>query len=245
MPNLKARLLGGWLGDRLLREVHVEDVQQVGARFRFLRVSAPWLGEAPLAAGDKVQVFLPEIGTRTYSPFDLDADAGRFSLLAYLHGEAHGEAPAAQGDTPGASWAKHLSAGARARVAPGRSLPLQTLPRPLALFGDETSFGVARSLLAIEPAATVRLEISSLDAVAEAAAALTLPRDGLISRRGDDGHLEEVARSLADATQQGGTVVLTGRARSIQNVRTLLRASAPGRRFAVKAYWADGKRGLD
>ena len=52
-----------------------------------------------MAPGDKVQVFLPDIGMRTYTPLSWET-RGATTFLAYVHG-----------DTPGATWAKRVKAG--------------------------------------------------------------------------------------------------------------------------------------
>lgn len=237
MANLKARLLGGWLGDRLLRDLVVSNVEPVHRRFRRIRVGASWLGEAPPGAGDKVQIYLPDVGARTYTPFDIGRGSEAFSLLFYLHG-----------DTPGARFARGIEVGNTLRVlGPGRSIPLESLALPIALFGDETSLGIARSVYELEDAgarSTAHLEVSSVDDAGAACAALGLSDATLIVRDDNDGHLEEVARRLSASTRDGGTIVLTGRASSIQKLRALLR-SGSRRPQSVKAYWADGKRGLD
>lgn len=237
MANLKARLLGGWLGDRLLRDVVVSNVEPVDRQFRKIRVGASWLGEAPAGAGDKVQIYLPDVGARTYTPFDIGRGAEAFSLLFYLHG-----------DTPGAAFARGIVVGQTLRVlGPGRSIPLESLALPVALFGDETSLGIACSVYALGGSvarSTAHLEVSSIESARAACAALGLSEEALIERDANDGHLEEVARRLSASTRDGGTIVLTGRASSIQKLRVLLRTGSR-RSQSVKAYWADGKRGLD
>ena len=236
--NLKATLLGGWLGDRLLRDVQVDDIQKLGPSFRRIRVSASWLRESGPSPGDKVQVFIPEVGTRTYTPFDFEKDAGGFSVLAYIHGE-----------TPGSRWARTLGVGSKVRFfGPSQSISLASVTGPVALFGDETSIGVARCLQALQPervGSVVRLEVSSVESSSEACAVLGVARASLIAKREGDEHLPEIAQGLAAATAQGGSLVLTGRARSIQKLRALLLASSHGGRQKVKAYWAEGKCGLD
>jgi NADPH-dependent ferric siderophore reductase len=243
MANLKARLLGGWIGDRLLRDARVEALEELGPRFRRVTLRALWEDAAKPGgdlggAGQKVQVFLPDIGTRTYTPFDFEPATARFSLLVYLHG-----------DTPGTSWGRALRVADPVRlVGPQASTPLDALRGSVALFGDETSFAVARTLrrvAAVGPQSTVRLEVSSREEHFPVADALEIPRDALVAKEAADAHLAPIARQLASAAPAGeGTVVLTGRASSIQTVRAHLR-TAGNRKHTVRAYWADGKRGLD
>jgi NADPH-dependent ferric siderophore reductase len=237
MSMMKARLIG-WLGDRILRATVVESVENVGEKFRRITLRADWLSDHPISPGDKAQIFLPDVGTRTYTPYGVDAVAGRFSLLAYIHG-----------NTPASEWARGLKAGASVRlVGPQSSTPLASLTGPVALFGDETSLAIARCLEELRPLRTgsiVRLEVRSVGDVVDCAATLGLPPESLVARREDEGHLAGIVNEFAGALRGGGAVVLTGRAKSIQKVRALLRDAGPRSHQAVKAYWAENKRGLD
>jgi ferric-chelate reductase (NADPH) len=219
-------------------ETVVDSVENVGEKFRRITLSAAWLGDHAIAPGDKVQIFLPDVGTRTYTPYAVDAVAGRSSLLAYIHDNA-----------PASEWARALKAGASVRlVGPQSSTPLASLAGPVALFGDETSLAIARCLEELRAPRTgsiVRLEVLSVDDVVKCAAMLGLPPESLVARRDDEGHLADIVNGFAGALRGGGSVVLTGRAKSIQKVRALLREAGPRSRQAVKAYWAENKRGLD
>lgn len=236
MSTLKARLLDGWLGDRFLREQQVESLQWFGDRFMLLRVRGASLRDKPPRPGDKVQIHVPEAGSRTFTPYACDASDGSCSLLAHV-----------QRESPAADWLRRLEPGARLRwFGPSRSLSLESLAAPLALFGDETSFGVASAARELGAAALVRLEVSApIDSALEVGARLGFAPECLVARQPSEAHLPSIARALAEASAEGGTIVLTGRARSIQLVRELLRVLAPRRQQAVKAYWADGKQGLD
>lgn len=236
VSKLKARLLDGWLGDRFLRELQVEALQPFGERFVLIHVSGASLRDKPPRPGDKVQIHVPDAGARTFTPYACDAIAGRCSLLAHV-----------QRESPAGAWVRQLTPGARVRwFGPSRSLALETLEAPLALFGDETSFGIARAARHWARSSFVQLELSAPLADAFAvASALGFTEECLIARQAGDAHLVAIAQALAAATASGGTIVLTGRARSIQTLRGLLKAAAPARPQAVKAYWAEGKEGLD
>jgi len=221
MANLKAMVLGSWIGERFMREADVLATETLGA---FVRIELRAPG-ARFAAGDKIQVFFPDVGTRTYSPFDADA-AGRFALAVFLHDRG-----------PSAAWARGLAAGDRVKfVGPQGSLALGAIAGPIALFGDETSFGVARSLLALRPDAQLRFEAGA--GCEPILAKLGLPIDSLVER----GNVARVAKELAPL---GGTLVLTGNARSIQALRGHLKQLGSTQPQRVKSYWAEGKTGLD
>lgn len=236
VSNLKARLLDGWLGDRFLRAARVDTLRAIGDRFVLLRVSSESLREKPPRPGDKIQVHVPEAGSRTFSPYGVDARTGSCSLLVHV-----------QQESAAAAWVRRIEPGARLRwFGPSRSIALDALEGPLALFGDETSLGVASAARELATTTLVRLELSApvVDTI-EAATTLGLAQECLIAKQSGDAHLPAIARELAEVTASGGTIVLTGRARSIQALRGLLKELAPGRRQATKAYWAEGKEGLD
>ncbi|HEX3596574.1 MAG TPA: siderophore-interacting protein [Polyangiaceae bacterium] len=231
---MKASLLSGWLGDRILRDLVVEDTASLAPAFIRIVLAAPWVRERPPEPGDKVQVFLPGVGSRTFTPFAVDASAGRFSLIAFLHDT-----------TPASDWARALQPGSTVRVlGPRSSTPVAPLAGPVALFGDETSLGIARALLDAHPRdSLVRLEVSPERGTAEACAALSLSCASLTARRAGEFHLDEIASALAAPTI--ATVLLTGSARSIQGLRARLRATGARQRQVTRAYWAEGKSGLD
>jgi ferric-chelate reductase (NADPH) len=224
MANLKSVFLGSWLGDQLMRDSTVASVTEMGPRFRRAVIRGLTTKVEP---GDKIQIYIPDAGTRTYSPFAYDAAAGTFELALFTHG-----------DGPGAAWARALKAGDRVRfIGPQGSLALGSLAGPVALFGDETAFGVARSLFDLRRGdAQFRFEVGP--DVEVAAAALGLPREALVPR----GDLAAIARDLA---AMNATLVLTGNAHSIQALRNALKDLGNDRPQRVKSYWAEGKRGLD
>jgi hypothetical protein len=221
VANLKSMFLGSWIGDRLMREAEVLATETLGA---FVRIELRAPG-AKISAGDKIQVFFPDVGTRTYSPFAADA-TGRFALAVFLHDRG-----------PSSAWARGLGAGDRVKfVGPQASIALAAIAGPIALFGDETSFGVARSLVARRPDAQLRFEAGA--GCEPILTRLGLPAEALVPR----GDLARVAKELASL---GGTLVLTGNARSIQTLRGCLKALGSTQPQRVKSYWAEGKTGLD
>ncbi|MEO8801459.1 MAG: siderophore-interacting protein [Polyangiaceae bacterium] len=238
MLSLKARLLGGWIGDRVLRDATVSEVEDLGTSYRRISLVGASLREAACEPGDKVQIFLPEVGARTYTPFAFDREVGRIDLLVYLHGTG-----------PGAKWARSLAPSTVVRlIGPRSSLPLPQMDEPVALFGDETSLAVARSLFDIRAAGrhvVVRLEVDSRAEAQRACEAIGLPPEIIVERTPDASHLDAIARELAGAVNEGGSLALSGNAHSIQLLRRHLRDLGVVPRQKVKAYWAEGKRGLD
>lgn len=234
------KALGDVLGRWLFREVTIASVREVSPRFRRLLLSGDSLQKAPFTAGDKVQVILDE-GARTYTPFAFNAAQGAMSLLVYLHG-----------NSPGARWGRQAAAGQSVRIfGPRGSLPLPSLEGPVVLFGDETSLAVARALREQRgPTAPLSFvfEVSNEDEAQAALEELGLTGASFAVRSRGDEHLNEIEERVRVAleTHPGASLVLTGKATSIQALRSALRAHPAGHaRQKVKAYWATGKRGLD
>ncbi|MBM7116520.1 siderophore-interacting protein [Archangium primigenium] len=233
MTTAKAAVQG-LLGRLFFRDTTVTHAEDVGRRFRRLVLSGPALRGVEWTPGDKLQIFLPDAGTRTYTPLRWDASTGETELLAYLHG-----------DTPGARWARTVRAGAALQIFGPRSSLVVGGPSPAVMFGDETSLALARANG--EPGRTV-LEVSEPEETQGALDALGLRGVRLVTRRADDAHREELVDAVAQALQAhpGAPLVLSGRAAAIQGVRQGLKArgtAAPA--LKTRAYWAPGKVGMD
>lgn len=246
MASVKT-VLGDLVGRLLFREAVVTGVRDVSPRFRRLTLAGKDLAGIACSPGDKVQLYLPSGDMRTYTPFAYDGARGELQLLVYLH--------APDGDTPGASWGRSVTAGARVRLfGPRGSLPLSSFTGPVVLLGDETSFAVARTLGerasvgAGVGAASLVFEVTDAAESRRVLDDLGVGACELVARSEADGHLPAVSERLraALAKHPGAQLVLTGRAQSIQRVRAALKeqpAAHAGQK--VKAYWSVGKRGLD
>jgi NADPH-dependent ferric siderophore reductase len=234
--SFKEKLLGSWLGAKVLKQGRVLSVEDLGAAYRCISVLAPALRDAPVQPGDKVQVFLPGVGTRTYTPFEALPDHGSFKLLAHLHGSG-----------PGSAWAKQVQAGDELRfLGPDRSLALWSLADAVALLGDETSLAVSRALLdAHGQRAMVTLDVQDIDSARQACARIGLPQTALVKRSTADDHYAALAQRLVAWAGHSGALVLTGSAQSIARVRSELRTVDATMPKAAKAYWSQGKTGLD
>lgn len=225
----------------VFKPLTLDETRDLSPHFRRLRFSAPWLRDAGCAPGDKLQIMIAEAGPRTYTPFDHDADSGKLDVIAYMHG-----------DTATASWIRAARPGLSCRVfGPRGSLSLANILGPVVFFGDETSFGTATALQRARGAAdgvSFVFEVSEQAEAAQVLGQLGLQAQALITRKPAHAHLaalEEAVRTAA-SKHANARLVLTGHAQSIQGLRKRLKAQAlqtSGQ--TVKAYWADGKRGLD
>lgn len=236
MINLKEKLLAGWLGDKLLTNSRVVSVEDVGQAYRCLTVESPSLRQTKVSAGDKVQVFLPGVGTRTYTPFAQQSDLGRVQLLVFLPGKG-----------PASAWARSLQSGDELRfVGPQTSLPFASMSAPLVLFGDETSLAAARTLIdAHGSRASAVLEVDDLDSARLACARIGLADSTLIRRSPASTFYQDVARRLLEGAGPDGTIAMSGSAQTIQRVRGELRKLDSKTTQKVKAYWSQGRTGLD
>jgi NADPH-dependent ferric siderophore reductase len=225
------------LGRLVLRDTTIRSINELTEHVRAIELQGEGLKSAAWTAGDKVQLLLPGLDMRTYTPVRWDRDAGVTELLVYHHGE-----------TPGARWSRAAKPGDRVRFAgPQRSLRWDP-QRPAVLFGDETSYAVAQALQRTTTSTIAFVfEVGSQLEADRVIAATALGDATAIERTAADRHLDAAARQLRTALARAHhtQLLLTGRAQSIQSVRALLRTANGPRPDATKAYWAVGKVGLD
>jgi NADPH-dependent ferric siderophore reductase len=233
-------IIGGVLGRFLFRDARVEKVRDVSPHFRWLELAGDALRDVSWSPGDKVQVFLPRVGMRTYTPLAWDAARGATQFLVYLHGGG-----------PGAEWGRAVRVGDRCQfMGPRGSLPLADFREPVVLFGDETSFAVAHTLCNLRAGTGGVEQVFEVSSREESGAVLRefgLDRSDVVERAPGDGHLPEVAQRLRAALvrRPGARLVMTGRAQAIQALRAGLKADGVQPAQKVKAYWSLGKAGLD
>jgi len=227
----------GWVDRLFFTTATVTKVADLAPGFRLLDLEGSELTKSQGKAGDKIQLRASStFGLRTYTPLDWDRARGRFRICAFLHGAG-----------PGATWMRALRDGnACSFFGPRGSLAFEKMTGPIVLFGDETSIGVAAALRALRGSeASVVLEGTSARDVSLVAETLGLSDVHAFAKKPDDEHLGDAAKAIARAAASGGTIVLTGRARSIVTVRDRLYAEGVTTKMRSKAYWADGRTGLD
>lgn len=221
----------------LLKRTRVRAVEALGEHFRLIDL----VGDDPAALkfqpGDKVQVRVAPWTMRTFTPLvnvtsdPAAAPAGSLRLLVFHHAA-----------TPAGAWVRALSTGDEVEFfGPRRSIPLETLSGPHALFGDETSVGVAQALHTCAGHHRSYLETDHPAELREVLERLQMHETTVVQRERADEHLGELAQQLRALA---GALVFTGKAQSIQALRAHL--GAEKRRIAkTKAYWSVGKVGLD
>jgi ferric-chelate reductase (NADPH) len=234
-PGRVTRTLLRWF----MRSARVAAVETLSPHFRLIDLEGEALKNVAWTAGQKVQLSIGSgLSARTYTPISWNADSGRTRILTFAHG-----------DGPGSRWASGLREGDACQfLGPRRSLDLFGLESPVVLFGDETSFGLAAALrdssqgagaIHVFEAADVAESRSVLEAIGVGQAAL-------IERIADNAHLAAVEIEVLRPAASGAHFVLTGKASSIQRVSQALKAvDVASSRVKTKAYWAQGKIGLD
>jgi ferric-chelate reductase (NADPH) len=231
-------LIGAVIGRFLFREVETTEIRNLGPSFRLVSFRGESLRGVSWEPGDKIQVFLPEHGMRTYTPMSWDGARGSGELLVFIHGTS-----------PGAEWGRRLSAGDRFQFfGPRRSIRATELGGPVVLFGDETSFGVARALADAKTPTAVKCVFEVSNAVESSDVLSKIGVGGAtIQRESADAHLATTCDRLASelAANPNASLVMTGKAQSIQLLRAHLKAKNALRSGKVKAYWSVGKSGLD
>lgn len=222
-----------------MKRATVAAIDDVADRFRLVTLEGDALQDVAWTPGQKIQIAMGSaFVARTYTPIEWDADAGRTRLLGYAHGEG-----------PGSVWLRGLAVGDESDLfGPRTSLDARNLRGPLALFGDETSIGVAYALARQDRARSVRcyFEVSDMASAEQAGAALDLGNITIFERRGDDTHLAQMEAVLPELADAGVSFALTGKAGTVQRLRhDLKRQVVASSRVVTKAYWAPGKAGLD
>ena len=222
-----------------MRPARVAAVETLSPPFRLVHLEGEALRNVAWTVGQKVQVSMGSgLTARTYTPISWDADSGRTRMLTFAHG-----------DGPGSRWASGLCEGDTCQFfGPRRSLDLSGLESPVALFGDETSFGLAAAFRD-SPQGAGAIHVFEASDVAESRPvleAIGLGEATLIERTADDAHLAAAEAEMLRLAASSAHFVLTGKASSIQRVSRALKAvGVVSSRVMTKAYWAQGKTGLD
>lgn len=233
------------LGGLVLREGQVQSVRDLSPRFRWLSVQGDALRNLDWTPGDKAQVLLPSLDVRTFTPMSWDRAAGTTEFLLFRNQSPTNNAAE---DRPGTRYIATVAAGDLCRfLGPQRSLAVAA-DAPVVLFGDETSFAVARALhsAAAKPPACV-FEVGARSECSDVLTELGLTNAICIERTTDESHLAEVNERLQSslAARPGSLLLMTGRAQAIQALQSRRRSAGQPRPYKTKAYWSLGKAGLD
>jgi ferric-chelate reductase (NADPH) len=223
------------------KRARVTALEHVADAFTRVTFAGDELRGVSWTPGQKVQIAVKGFTQRTFTPLVWNATEGSTELLVYAHGGG-----------PVARWIGELEVGTSCSLfGPRASLDLDAVGRPALLFGDETSFGLARALSSTaRGAAEVPLlfEVSSRSASEQALAAVGIRGAELVVRRVDDAHLGELEAAVETLVRRSSIqgAVLSGKATTLRTVHRRLQDLGLARgQIRTKAYWAPGKSGLD
>lgn len=223
----------------LMKNATVVAIERLDDRFRLITLAGSALAGISWTAGEKIQIAMGlAFVARTYTPLEWDPVVGRTRILGY-----------ADGDGPGSAWVTRIEPGDECSIfGPRTSLDARRLSGPLAVFGDETSIGIAHALLHEDPTREVvcHFEIDDPETARLITAHLRLDHAILHARTESDGHLAEMEAALPALIAAQASFILTGKAGTIQRLnQSLKRQAVASGRILAKAYWAPGKTGLD
>ncbi|WP_061291051.1 siderophore-interacting protein [Herbidospora cretacea] len=226
-----------WISDRIADLASAFLTQAVVTRKtalsdHFVRVDlrSDKFRSASWTPGCKVQL-RPETGTlgmRTYTPFAWDAAEGTTSLVGYVHGTG-----------PASRWFDQVKPGDPCELmGPRRSLDLTGLASSVVFVGDESSVGLAAALRETRAdGVTYVLEAADPAEYTEVLAGLGVTATVVPKKRHD----------LLDVPGSGAyDLVVTGDAATVGPIRRAARDRTPRpAKILGKAYWAEGRTGLD
>ncbi len=232
--NVLVRTLKKWL----LRPLRVASVEALSADFRLISLQGDALKTIEWIPGQQIQITTGAgLTGRTYTPIDWDQDRGITRLVIFLHGNG-----------PGCTWARTVRPGSRHDIL-GPTKPLKLSPHePFTLFGDETTFGLG---LVLQHAATngikprFHFEVSDMEKSQRVLDSIGLQGAQLIGRSDGYEYLTETASILSGVADEGQQIVLSGNARSIQEIKKVIATKSKRTpRFVIKPYWSPGKSGM-
>jgi NADPH-dependent ferric siderophore reductase len=223
----------------MMRQASIVAAESLADRFKLITLEGEALSNVAWIPGQKIQISMGSaFVARTYTPIAWNGSAGRTCILAFEPG--HG---------PGSDWVRNVEPGDRCNLfGPRTSLDLRGVTSPLALFGDETSIGLAYALSHAKPdrAMSFVFEVDDVSAARQVLQKLDLDHVELIARQPDDAHLDAMDAKLPQFLAANMSFVLTGKASTVQRLRQSLKLYAdPRTAVLTKAYWAQGKSGLD
>ncbi|CAN5444515.1 siderophore-interacting protein [soil metagenome] len=226
----------GQVGKLLFRDAEVRAVVPLAPHLSRITLGGPDLAGVSWTPGAKVQLRMEGITARTYTPSSWDAEAGTTDLITYDHG-----------DGPGAQWVRCAAVGTHVQLfGPRGSLDLSGLAGTVVLAGDETALGLALALRSVPAVVATTLLFEATDPAALTAAAVALGLEVEVSPAGAPKALAEQVASAISGTDGPVALVLAGDQATIKVVRAHLKvADVRPAATKVKAYWAEGRTGLD
>ncbi|WNV88009.1 siderophore-interacting protein [Umezawaea sp. Da 62-37] len=233
VPTLPERL-ADLAGSAFLHAAEVTVAEPCAPGFIRVELRSDAFRDAAWTPGTKVQIRTRRgtLKLRTYTPTRWDADTTE--LIAYTHG-----------DGPATDWFRGAAAGATCDVlGPRKSIDLRGLDRAV-FIGDESSIALAIALSGVTSRVDHVFEASDPDAVTAMLASRGLAESSVVVPKTADPQ-QLLTRARAAAPTEPFDLVVTGDAKTVHQVRRDSRdwPNRPGQTKG-KAYWAEGRAGLD
>lgn len=236
MSSFTARLADAASGV-LLSTAQVTKVRSLPGGFTVVELTAEAFRRAAWVPGARLRLRARRgtLALRTYTPVNEDSARGTVELIGFVHG-----------DGPGSRWFRLAAAGDTAEVlGPQRSIDLRSTTGSVVFIGDESSVGLAVALQSQNRQVSYLFEARDPDGLASALAVLRIGEQvTVLPRETDRARLLRQARNAAPGTPY--TIVVTGDAATVHAIRRDSRqwTRIPERTIG-KAYWAQGRTGLD
>ncbi|WP_327000187.1 siderophore-interacting protein [Dactylosporangium sp. NBC_01737] len=221
----------------MLDTARVTGLSRLSPEFVRVGLSAEAFRKATWVPGAKLQL-RPRRGSmslRTYTPVSWDAAEGVTELIAYTHG-----------DGPAAQWFGQVAHGQPSEVmGPRRSIDLREATGPVLFVGDESSVALACALRTVTGDASHVFEARDPAGLTDVLAQLGITeRVAVVAKAAD--RAEVLGRARDAAAEAPYTLVVTGDAATVHAVRRDTRGwQRKPRQVKGKAYWAEGRAGLD
>jgi NADPH-dependent ferric siderophore reductase len=221
----------------MLDTANVTGYERLSPEFVRLELSAEAFRKPTWVPGAKLQ-FRPRRGSlslRTYTPVRWDSGRGATELIAYTHGTG-----------PAAQWFEQVTEGQTCEVfGPRRSIDLREATGPVLFIGDESSLALGCALRTIADDVAYVFEARDPGGLTGVLGQLGIAeRVTVVAKSADRADLLREARHVAVPTPY--TLLVTGDAATVHAVRRDSRGwEQSPRRVMGKAYWAEGRTGLD
>jgi ferric-chelate reductase (NADPH) len=238
MADVKSAILGV-IGSKILTKAKVVLNETVSEHFHFIDLESESLVGTVFMPGRKIQIDTGNWVLRTYTPFSIDSKRGVVRVLAYLSGKG-----------PGSAWAQSVKPGSATHFkGPDGSKSLPPDTASLSVFGDETTFGLAYGLdqsFGQQKLSHFAFEVSQSKEAETVLQTLGLKNYSLHEKPASFSaeFLKSHLQSITDLRHHQW--IIAGKVQTIQTLRSQLQSfNAPMTQLITKAYWAEGKKGLD
>ncbi len=239
MVALTARV-ADLVSDVLLTSAGVTHVDTLASNIVRVELKSDAFRGAVWVPGSKLQ-FRPARGAfqmRTYTPTRWDAENGLTEIIGYTHGEG-----------PASGWFRKVSVGDVCEVfGPRHSIDLRDLAGEAVFVGDESSLGLACALRTMHTDAHIILESINPSALIAVLDELGFRRQHCVVVPTEESReaLLQAAADAAHSCRAAFDLVVSGDAASVHAIRRGARqwVTKP-RKVKGKAYWAQGRTGLE